>query len=126
MKSVANFCVFEYQYRDASNYKAWNCILLEGQFSKNDENNIRTCLESGEFFVAEQVNLPPLEELWGLSGGPTEDDHSLHEFIALRSATPNDHESYEISGKLSDLIRKFQSVTCWDYSLSPNYAIPFK
>lgn len=58
-------CVFEYLYRDASNYKAWGEILLAGVPSQNDIAVLRACLESGEYFVAEQVGIPAVyKELW--------------------------------------------------------------
>jgi hypothetical protein len=78
-------------------------------------------MESGEYFVAEQVGIPPLyEELWMLSDGPTEDDHALHEFVELRSAKQKDTETLPLFGELTRLLKAFQAVSRWDYSLSPN------
>ena len=58
-------CVFEYLYRDASNYKAWGELLLSGMTSQNEIVALRTRLESDTYFVAEQVGLPALyQELW--------------------------------------------------------------
>lgn len=115
------YCVFEYLYRDGSNYKAWGEILLSGTTSQNDIEALRACLESGEYFVAEQVGIPPLyEELWVLSDGPTEDDHALHEFVGLRSAKQEDTEILPVFGELTKLLKAFQAVSRWDYSLSPN------
>ena len=117
-------CVFEYLYRDASNYKAWGEILLSGVPSQNDIAALRACLESDEYFVAEQVGLPAVyKELWGLSGGPTSDDHALHEFVALREASEDERKSLPLFGELSGLLKTFQTVTKWDYSLSPNFDI---
>lgn len=79
-------CVFEYLYRDASNYKAWGELLLSGIPSQNDIAALRACLELDVYFVAEQVGIPAVyKELWDLSGGQSSDDHALHEVIALRS-----------------------------------------
>lgn len=115
-------CIFEYQYRDASNYKAWGGILLSGVPSQNDIAALRACLESGEYFVAEQVGIPAVyKELWDLSGGPTSDDHALHEFVALRVANEDERKSLPLFGALSSLLKTFQAVTTWDYSLSPNF-----
>ena len=33
------YSVIEYQYRDASNFKAYGEILVEGIFSKNDDDH---------------------------------------------------------------------------------------
>jgi len=117
-------CVFEYLYRDASNYKAWGEILLSGFPSQNEIAALRACLESGEYFVAEQVGIPAVyKELWDLSGGPTSDDHALHEFVALRVATDDERKSLQLFGDLPSLLKTFQTVTTWDYSLSPNFDI---
>ncbi len=120
------YCVFEYLYRDGSNYKAWGEIILSGAPSRNDIEALRACLESGEYFVAEQVGIPPVyKELWDLSGGPTSDDHALHEFVALRPASKDDRKSLPLFGELSDLLKTFQGVAKWDYSLSPNFETCF-
>ncbi len=42
-------CVFEYLYRDASNYKAWGGLLLSGIPSQSDVAAFRACLESGAY-----------------------------------------------------------------------------
>jgi len=118
------WCVFEYLYRDASNYKAWGKILLSGVPSQNDIATLRACLESDEYFVAEQVGLPAVyKELWDLSGGPTSDDHALHEFVALRDASEDERESLPLYGDLSSFLKTFKTVSKWDYSLSPNFEI---
>lgn len=119
--STKECCVFEYLYRDASNYKAWGTILLLGVPSQNDIAALRACLESGEYFVAEQVGIPAVyKELWDLSGGPNSDDHALHEFVNLRAASEDERKSLRLFGNLSGLLKTFQAVTMWDYSLSPN------
>lgn len=117
-------CVFEYLYRDASNYKAWGEILLSGVPSQNDIVVLHARLESGEYFVAEQVGIPALyKELWDLSGGPNSDDHALHEFVALRVASEEERKSLRLFGDLSSFLEAFEGVTTWNYSLSPNFYI---
>lgn len=120
--SLIKCCVFEYQYRDASNYKAWGEILLSGIPSQSDIAALRACLESDVYFVAEQVGIPVVyKELWDLSGGRSSDDHALHEFVALRVATVDERKTYPLFGELSSLLKTFQSISKWDYSLSPNF-----
>lgn len=117
-------CVFEYLYRDASNYKVWGKILLSGLPSQNDIAALRASLESDEYFVAEQVGIPALyQELWELSDGPNDDDHALHEFVELRVASEDEKKSLRLFGDLSSFLKKFKTVTSWDYSLSPNFDI---
>lgn len=119
-------CVFEYLYRDASNYKAWGTILLSGVPSQTDLVVLRARLDSGEYFVAEQVGIPAVyKELWDLSGGPTSDDHALHEFVNLRQATTEETAALPLYGSLSKLLEAFQVVTAWDYSLSPNFSVDY-
>lgn len=121
LHSDKSYCVFEYLYRDAANYKVLGALLLSGISSQEDISALRACMESGEYFVAEQVGIPPLyEELWALSDGPTEDDHALHEFVELRCAKQEEIESLPVFGELTKLLKAFQAVSRWDYSLSPN------
>lgn len=125
-KISEKYCVFEYLYRDASNYKAWGYILLSGVPSQNCIAILRASLESNTYFVAEQVGIPAVyQELWDLSGGRTSDDHALHEFVALRVATDDEIESARFFGDLPSFLKTFQAVTNWDYSLSPNFDAGF-
>jgi len=120
--SPEEYCVFEYLYRDASNYKAWGEILLAGVTSQNDIAILRACLDSDTYFVAEQVGIPAVyKELWDLSGGRTSDDHALHEFVTLRAATEDEIKSVQLFGNLLNFLKNFQAVTKWNYSLSPNF-----
>ncbi len=74
MHKEISYCVFDYLYRDGSNYKAWGSLLLSGESTHEDVTALKECLESGEYFVAEQVGIPPVyKELWDLSGGPTDE-----------------------------------------------------
>jgi hypothetical protein len=38
------FCIFEYLYRDASNYKAWGEVLLSGAPTENEIAALRASL----------------------------------------------------------------------------------
>ncbi len=63
-----------YLYRDASNYKKGNSIVLEGTFSEEQISRIYASLSEGEYFIPRQVGLPEerFREL-------TEDDHCWFE-----------------------------------------------
>jgi len=114
-------CIFEYLYRDASNYKAWGELLLSGMPSQNDIVALRARLESDTYFVAEQVGIPALcQELWEF-GGPNCDDHALHEFVTIRAASEDERKSLRLFGNWSSFRKTFEAVTMWDYSLSPNF-----
>lgn len=114
-------CIFEYRYRDASNYKAYGELLLRGSFTDEQHHAIEQCCESGEFFVAEQLDVPSLcEHLWARGGAPNKDDHAWHEYIGLRQASLEELQSIECWGSLDELLQRFKSVSSWDVMLSPN------
>jgi hypothetical protein len=123
MDKVNDFSIFEYLYRDASNYKAWGKLLLSGTVSESCVITLQQCLESEEFFIAEQVGIPPLyKELWNLSGGPTNDDHAFHTFFKLRPATAEEIATFPLWGELSLLLTSFRQVdNQWSCTLSPNF-----
>lgn len=100
--------VFEYLYRDAGNYKAWGSLLLRGSVTPECEAELRSYLDSGEFFVAEAVGVPLVNrELWKWSGGPTEDDHGFHEFHGFRR--PTEEELREpVWGAVEELVGLFR------------------
>ena len=119
---TVSISIFEYLYRDSGNFKVWGALLLSGSSSREDEATLRNCLESEEFFVAEQVGIPVLyRELWALSGGPTSADHAFHEFIALRPTTIDDDLSQSITCSVSHLLDRFRrNAGKWNCSLSLN------
>jgi hypothetical protein len=122
MDMADTFSIFEYLYRDASNYKAWGKLLLYGAVSECDVTTLKQNLDANEFFIAEQVGIPALyKELWDLSGGPTSDDHAFHTFYELRLATDKEIATLSLWGELSLLLRSFHQVhNQWSCTLSPN------
>lgn len=116
---MTEFSIFDYLYRDASNYKSWGSLLLEGRATEIELEQLRAQLNCDEFFIAEQVGIPTLyDELWS----PTEDEHVWHTFHELRQA-----EAEEITGQpwgsVSELIARFKSVNKWNEQLLPNWDI---
>ncbi|NOR43554.1 MAG: hypothetical protein GQ572_09475 [Gammaproteobacteria bacterium] len=84
-------------------------------------SEIKSSLDSSEFFVAEQVNIPTLySQLWKYSNGPTIADHAFHEFSSLRLATDNEIVSLDLWGETSVLLDTFRlaSQQLWDCSQS--------
>ena len=116
-------CIFEYLYRDASNYKVWGTLLLEGVAKEADLQVLASKFESGEFFIAEQLGIPALyADLWEFSNGPTEDDHVWHTFHALRAVTPDDNCA-TVFGTVAQLVEKIESVKEWNLELSPHWGV---
>jgi len=120
---MEKFSVFEYLYRDASNYKAWGTLVLGGAAIASDLEVLKSKFESGEFFIAEQLGIPPLyAELWEFSNGPSIDDHVWHSFHALRVATDEDITE-PVFGTVANLISKISEVKEWAPELSPHWDI---
>ena len=122
---MSDYCVMEYLYRDANNFKAFGEILISGKFSDTDVDELKSLLDSGEFFVAEQVNIPTLySQLWKYSNGPTIADQAFHEFSSIRLATENDIASLDCWGETSVLLNTFRmaSQQTWDCSQSVHCA----
>lgn len=119
---VNGFSVFEYLYRDAGNFKAWGALLLKGALTEAQVREMRTKLEGGEFFIAEQIGVPPLyQELWEYSDGPTESDHVWHEFFALRPSVENDLAESTPWGMANALFTAVSGIARWNERLSPHW-----
>ena len=123
----ANHSVFTYLYRDAGNYKAWNDLLLVGHLTEEETQLMRRKFEGGEFFIAEQLEIPSLyESLWESSRceGPTGRDHVWHEFHEIRAATPEDIRTLNLWGDAKELAKRIADVTSWNEKLSNNWPHP--
>ncbi len=115
---MKGFSIFEYCYRDADNFKSWGQLLLDGVASERDIKSLTDRLESGEFFIAEQVGIPPLyESLWMLSSGPTNADHVWHQFQGLRLASEVEIDTVPHE-TLDHFLNQFASVKTWDLERS--------
>ncbi|MFA6433653.1 MAG: hypothetical protein WCW52_03050 [Elusimicrobiales bacterium] len=75
--------LMEYLYRDASNYKQYGSIVLQGSIALT---SIRHLLFDKTYFIPSQVGLPDLHHKFAEQGFeyPTEDDHEWHEIISMR------------------------------------------
>jgi len=113
---MKNYYVMEYMYRDANNFKAFGQLLLTGDVTDSNIIEIKSFLDSGEYFVAEQVDVPALySQLWEYSNGQTIADHAYHEFIEIRSATNEEITSLAVWGDMAKLVSKFRHVRQdWD------------
>ena len=120
---MAEFSVFEYLYRDASNYKSWGTIILHGTATEADIQILKEKFESGTFFIAEQLGIPPLyAELWHFSNGPSIDDHVWHSFHTLRPATDEDVKE-PVFATVKSFMAKISAVQQWNPELSAHWDI---
>lgn len=120
---LRDFSLFEYCYRDASNYKSWGALLLQGYASNADIEDLQRHFDSGCYFIAEQLCIPPLyAELWAFSGGPSIDDHVWHTFHALRPATAQEMDA-PVFDTFENFLQKVKAVQVWDETLSPHWGV---
>lgn len=72
-----------YQYRDASNYKLYDEVVIAGELSFPE---LEPFLIDGIYFVPEELNIPRLQ-----FNPSNEDDHDWHEILKLEpcSDPPN-------------------------------------
>ena len=119
------YATLEYLYRDANNFKAFGQLLLSGKISEDYIAELESYLDYGEYFVAEQVDIPVLySQLWKYSNGPTLADHAFHEFSSIRAATEQEITSLELWGETTHLLDAFRiaSQQSWDCYLSVHCA----
>ncbi len=64
-----------YQYRDASNYKEFDTVIIRGQLSLND---IEEYLYDKEFFIPSEIGLKNLQP-----ENLNQDDHIWHEILEI-------------------------------------------
>ena len=82
----------EFLYRDASNYKAYNSVVVSGTFTDEQINQIIDSLEDGMYFIPEQIGFP-VERF----GSITEDDHCWCELTAFDFETTDDEPTLKMS-----------------------------
>lgn len=117
------YCVFDYLYRDAGNYKAWGELLLQGVLLDADVECFRERFVGGGYFIAEQIGIPTLfEKLWEECHSCRSDlDHVWHEFSDVREATPEDVASLPLWGKVDDLVTAVRKISKWNEACSTNW-----
>lgn len=113
---------FDYMYRDASNFKAFGVIALDGELDREGQELIRGRLSGGEFFIAEQVGVPPLyRELYRWSGGPTSDDHCWHELVGFRALPELEEGMQTVDAR--EFVSRFAAIEDWNEGLSRHFWI---
>jgi hypothetical protein len=124
-KTPQKHTLFEYFYGDAGNFKSHGSILLSGHISQSERELIESKMESGEFFIAEQIGVKPLyNALYEFSGGMTQADHVWHCFERFRIIDDHDQiDEMELWGTTSEFRKKFESNEGWNLSLSPHAAL---
>ena len=115
--------IIDYLYRDAGNFKAFGCVALAGRIDAADRKLIHAKFDSGEYFIAEQLGLPPLyEQLYRWSDGPTESDHCWHEFVDFRECDVVPPDCME-AGSAAEFVDRIAAIKDWDLALSRHYGL---
>ena len=104
-----DFVLFEYMYRDGANYKTRGEVLIEGELSEGQKDEIIDKLDGGESFIAEQVGITSLrpEEIG-------EDDHCWHEFVGFSNITAEEAAFRSVDYTVEEFVTAFQKVEFWD------------
>lgn len=116
------YLVFEYLYRDASNFKSFGRLWVSGELSQIEKEELLSCLDIDNTFVAEQIGIPSLyDELFKYSNGRTCGDHSWHEFSSFQGRTELP-ANIEVWGTTRALLSSFKGCRdVWDPEHSPNF-----
>lgn len=98
--------IVQYLYRDASNYKKWNEVIIQGELSGEQLKRIEACLFDGEYFTPRSVGLPESR----ITDYRTDDDHCWFEWgiAELTEAPPTIDMSAE------ELVKRFERISKWD------------
>ena len=97
-----------YLYRDASNYKTWNEVVLKGTITPEQVDTILSFCEGKESFIPEQIGWPLLRD-WDV----TEDDHCFGE-LNKDGFEPTDKEA-TVDMTVEEAVEKFKAVNRqWD------------
>lgn len=86
--SPRGFCVVEYLYRDAANWKTYGEAVLAGDLAAVETARLNTLMAKEATFDPALVGLPSLHEAhWAMYGDDSALDHPFHELVAIRPAT---------------------------------------
>ena len=107
-----HFCVLEYLYRDAANWKTYGEILLTGPWSEELRRQLKSTLEVDDLFVPEFVGLPSLRSAHAATYGRDEElDHGFHEFVELRPASEADLQDKQPLMSAEALLSAFRAAS---------------
>lgn len=119
---VSEAYALEYMYRDAANWKTFGLVILAGPIPPAMISSIVQTLDSGMLFVAEQVDIPPLQRRHHAKYGSADDDldHAFHELVELRVATGDDRKHAIQTMPAARTAKLFAAASGrWNCRLSP-------
>lgn len=95
----------EYLYRDASNFKSVNQIIVMGTITDEQKKAIHRTLEDGLYFIPEQIGLD-LYRGWDI----TEDDHPFCELDVENDFYDTEEAADNETFTVEDLVAAFDST----------------
>lgn len=103
-REVTSNSLFNYLYRDASNYKQYGLVYCRGVPTPAELEQLKATLHEGDAFVAEAVGIP--SRRFDVDGDypANEDDHGWHEFC---SVTPYENTVDDDAPTIQALIKRF-------------------
>ena len=94
-----------YQYRDASNYKEFDTVIIRGQLSLND---IDEYLYEKEFFIPSEIGLRDLQP-----ENLNQDDHIWHEILEISHT----HEKPTVDITAEKIISNFRKASLEEWNI---------
>ena len=112
--------VFDLEYRDAANYRAGERVVVSGEITQDQIDEISRNLEDGQFIIAHQVGLPTPAEKLHAEFGVDSDDHVFTTLEQWESDQPTiadflTEDPATIEMTVEELARKIGSAS-WDVS----------
>ncbi len=94
-----------YQYRDASNYKEFETVIIRGLLTSND---IEKYLYDKEFFIPSEIGLKDLQP-----ENLNQDDHIWHEILDINHT----HEKLTVDITAEKIISNFRKASTEEWNI---------
>lgn len=94
-----------YQYRDASNYKEFDTVIIRGLLSLND---IEEYYYEKEFFIPSEIGLKDLQP-----ENLNQDDHIWHEILEISHT----HEKPTVNITAEEIIANFRKASLEEWNI---------
>ncbi len=94
-----------YQYRDASNYKEFETVIIRGLLTSND---IEKYLYDKEFFIPSEIGLKDLQP-----ENLNQDDHIWHEILDINHT----HEKHTVDITAEKIISNFRKASTEEWNI---------
>ena len=94
-----------YQYRDASNYKEFDTVIISGLLSLKD---IEKYLYDREFFIPSEIGLKDLQP-----ENLNQDDHIWHEILEI----VHTHEKPTVNFNAEEIISSFRKASLEEWNI---------